>query len=263
MKNRIEAATLRNDTIVVVNEAYPRDLFTDRWPENVAAQRTYSQDLRITLATLYRLRNEALSPERIKNELERLFGESVATYAVEKFLDERRNEASKGSLKFGTGGRILTGAAATSVVTHTARRDLWPDFRTRSLGPYQGVWEGRITPYNRSYLARVTYTTPIMAEMFTVGRVQPRVRILSPVLEQHHDYEEGPIPHVYWDDPKHPALCLFSPEGREWGVDDLIAETTIFWTARWLGFYEGWLVTKKWRGGGRHPGKDIKQLATV
>jgi hypothetical protein len=58
---------------------------------------------------------------------------------------------------------------------------------------------------------------------------------------------------------------LFSLEGREWGLDDLIAETTILWAARWLFFYEGWLATKKWKGGGRHPGRhsDGKRIEAV
>ena len=43
-----------------------------------------------------------------------------------------------------------------------------------------------------------------------------------------------------------------SPSLREWDANDLIADTTIHWAAQWLYFYEGWLVTKKWRGGGRH-----------
>jgi hypothetical protein len=63
-----------------------------------------------------------------------------------------------------------------------------------------------------------------------------------------------------------PYLCLFSPELREWDIDDLIADTTIFWAAEWLYFYEGWLVTKKWHGGGRHIGRaadGVKRLETV
>ncbi|HEY3936204.1 MAG TPA: hypothetical protein VGL97_02145 [Bryobacteraceae bacterium] len=130
------------------------------------------------------------------------------------------------------------------------------------------LWEGILSPSGaRDYNIRVAYATPILGEVFTIGRVQPQVRVMSPLLERHYDYEQGPIPHVYWDneDYDHPVLCLFSLEGREWGLDDLIAETTILWASRWLYFYEGWLATKKWKGGGRHPGRhrDGKRLATV
>ncbi len=91
--------------------------------------------------------------------------------------------------------------------------------------------------------------------------------MLDPKLESHPDYEEGPIPQVYWDDQdlEHPVLCLFSLEGQEWNLDDLVAETTIYWAARWLYFYEGWLATKMWKGGGHHPHlvQGEKSLAAV
>lgn len=86
---------------------------------------------------------------------------------------------------------------------------------------------------------------------------QPRVRILDPRLELHWDYEEPPVPHVYRVDSSLDAavLCLFDVEASEWTPDDIMAETTLRWTSIWLNFYEGWLVTKKWYGGGRHPAK--------
>jgi hypothetical protein len=40
----------------------------------------------------------------------------------------------------------------------------------------------------------------------------------------------------------------------------------MFWAVEWLYFYEGWLITKKWRGGGRHlaPAQDgAKRIETV
>lgn len=83
---------------------------------------------------------------------------------------------------------------------------------------------------------------------------QPRVTILDPRLEMHWDYAEPPIPHVYrvgrsFD---RPVLCLFDVEAGEWTPNDLMADTTLKWASIWLNFYEGWLVTKKWFGGGRH-----------
>jgi hypothetical protein len=144
----------------------------------------------------------------------------------------------------------------------------WPNFALVGHDTRAAVWEGELSPTSaRAYTVRLSYFVPIMGERFTIGQVQPRVRVLAPLLEQHQGYEQGPLPHVYWDkdDPDRPFLCLFSPEGREWSIDDLIADTTIFWASRWLFFYEGWLATKKWKGGGRHSsqGKGAKQLASV
>ena len=51
-------------------------------------------------------------------------------------------------------------------------------------------------------------------------------------------------------------LCLFDAYNREWTPSDLLAETTVPWSSRYLFFYEGWLATKSWRGGGRHPTRE-------
>lgn len=137
---------------------------------------------------------------------------------------------------------------------------LWPGFTLveASADGRTVAWEGQLAPFVRTHRVRVRYIRPLAIELFTLRRVQPRVQVLDPLLEWHPDYEEGPIPHVYRceSNPELPYLCLFSLEGREWGVEDLIAETTVPWAARWLLFYEGWLATKTWRGGGRHPGSD-------
>ena len=46
------------------------------------------------------------------------------------------------------------------------------------------------------------------------------------------------------------TLCLYNPEGDEWGPDRSIADTTVPWTSLWLLYYEDWLITGKWKGGG-------------
>lgn len=148
-----------------------------------------------------------------------------------------------------------------------AMTQLWPSLRLKHSDERSALWRGYVSPTSaRSYLIEVSYKTPLLAMMFTNREVQPRVKVLEPLLERHDDYEDGPIPHVYWDkaDPQHPLLCLFNPENNEWGVDDLIAKTTIPWALRWLYFYEGWLAIRKWRGGGLHHRADGgKKLASV
>lgn len=118
---RIRTCTQQGILFDVRNPAYTPDRFTDRWPENLAAQKMYGDDLREFRGALLRLRNDTLSPETMKRELEKLFGESAASYAVEGFLEDRRKESDKGSLAFGSRGRILTGAAAATAAATTAR----------------------------------------------------------------------------------------------------------------------------------------------
>jgi hypothetical protein len=144
----------------------------------------------------------------------------------------------------------------------------WPHFKLTERIDQSATWEGILAPDKREHLVRVRYRVPMILENITLTDAQPRVQVIKRKLERHPDYEEGPIPHVYKSelDPSLPYLCLFSPSLREWDVDDLLAETTIFWANEWLYFYEGWLVTKKWRGGGRHISRLIdgaKELATV
>lgn len=54
------------------------------------------------------------------------------------------------------------------------------------------------------------------------------------------------IPHTY--EPDRP--CLFYPAGREWRSDMKIATSIVPWLSLWLYFYEVWLATDEWEGGG-------------
>ena len=136
-----------------------------------------------------------------------------------------------------------------------AMRDRWPTFKVVEQAGRRGVWEGTLDPVKRRYRVRIAYTAPFAIEMFSIIDVQPRVQVLSPKLERHAEFDEGPTPHVYASkaDPTLPFLCLFDPYSGEWSPSDTIAATTVPWTARYLFFYEGWLVTGRWLGGGRHP----------
>ncbi len=141
----------------------------------------------------------------------------------------------------------------------------WPGFRLVAQKPGEAVWEGTLAPDKRRHVVRVRYRVPGVLENISLKNAQPRVQVIAPLLEPHPDYEEGPFPHVYVndDDSAKPYLCLFSPELREWDANDLIADTTVFWASEWLYFYEGWLITKKWRGGGRHPGRAPPQEKSI
>jgi hypothetical protein len=145
----------------------------------------------------------------------------------------------------------------------------WPEFNLTERTDDSATWEGTMAPDGRKHLVRVRLRVPFVLENISLKMAQPRVQVLEPRLERHFDYELGPTPHVYVnsDDRSLPYLCLFSPDLREWSMDDLVAETTLFWTYEWLYFYQGWLAIGKWRGGGGHlapePDEGAKQLETV
>lgn len=56
------------------------------------------------------------------------------------------------------------------------------------------------------------------------------------------------VPHMYSDG----ALCLFYPDYNEWKYTDSWADTLVPWTCLWLYYYEIWLITGEWLGGGIH-----------
>ncbi|MGB3448512.1 MAG: nucleotidyltransferase [Xanthobacteraceae bacterium] len=108
-------------TVRVVNPAYPADEFTDRWPENKAAQDLYDGDLRRLIVDLYKLRNENLSLAEQQEVLKRLFGETAASYAIESTLDARRIEMDANRMRLGSTGKVV-GMAAPAVSTSTAAK---------------------------------------------------------------------------------------------------------------------------------------------
>ncbi len=120
----------------------------------------------------------------------------------------------------------------------------WPMFRVgkRDRVARSATWSGILKPQFTAYRVEIRYA---------VG-TYPQVRVLSPTLERLPGNEEGSLPHVYGPS-SDPKLCLFDPETDEWNSTMLIADKIIPWTIEWLAFYEFWLMTGVWSGGGRHP----------
>lgn len=101
-------------------------------------------------------------------------------------------------------------------------------------------YQARPTPLSRAYDVHISYrlNTP------------PKVYVHDPVLA---DLAPGrPLPHVYEQRPA--RLCLYLPGTGEWSPGMRLDQTIVPWTALWLFFFEEWLVTDEWKGGGVHPG---------
>ena len=86
---------------------------------------------------------------------------------------------------------------------------------------------------------------------FKADGIQPDVIVLAPDLSVLGD--GGKVPHTYMRQGKGTRLCLWWPKGREWLPQMKLADTLIPWTAEWLHFFELWLKTGEWLGGGEHP----------
>lgn len=61
------------------------------------------------------------------------------------------------------------------------------------------------------------------------------------------------IPHTYLYGGKGTKLCLWLPKERQWNPEMRFCETYLPWTAEWLDYFEEWLETDSWAGGGMHP----------
>jgi hypothetical protein len=95
------------------------------------------------------------------------------------------------------------------------------------------------TPLSRRYQVRLSYA---------LGGA-PQVLAISPDLVDLA--AERRLPHVYSDKPV--RLCLYLPASGEWHARMSLAATVIPWTYLWFYYFEDWLESDVWRGGGQHP----------
>lgn len=103
------------------------------------------------------------------------------------------------------------------------------------------TWEFDVRPHalSRIYRLRIRFRKTGV----------PKVSVLHPNLNVLAGGRK--LPHVYSVKPVH--LCLYFPGNREWTPDKSIAETIVPWAYLWLVYFEHWLATDEWQGGGIHP----------
>lgn len=131
------------------------------------------------------------------------------------------------------------------------RRD-WP-FRAVLLGRDLALWRGTVTGLSAPYDISILYVLEPEQDGFEYNHAWfPEVRVHAPLLTRRPQTPDVPIPHVYEEglSPR-PMLCLFDPAERGWWGDQAIADTTLPLVADWLRFYEAWMATGVWTGGGR------------
>lgn len=96
------------------------------------------------------------------------------------------------------------------------------------------------TPMSREYRVLIVY----------ISGYQPYTYVLHPNIVDIADNK--PLPHVYSQ--SNQRLCLTYPSDHEWTKGMLITKTYLPWISMWLYYYEEWLLSNKWKGGGKHPG---------
>ena len=104
------------------------------------------------------------------------------------------------------------------------------------------VWEGRIHPtmISQEYNATLTYK---------LGE-HPQVWISGGELQK---LDAHISPHIFHVDVEKKRVHLRLYRDHEFDRYKILANTIIPWAIEWLFFYELWLATGKWFGGGEHP----------
>jgi hypothetical protein len=113
----------------------------------------------------------------------------------------------------------------------------FPQFRLKRVeGELVIRAEIRPTEGSRLYNVRITYRS---------GH-SPRVYVESPELLSNANREAPPHRFSLPGNP----LCLYYGTNWEWTPHQYLADTIIPWTSEYLLFYELWLATGHWLGGG-------------
>lgn len=120
------------------------------------------------------------------------------------------------------------------------------------------LWQGRAlrfgfkvapTPLSRVYRCALNLYPAKYPELFVMDP-DPKTLAAGRVL-----------PHIYPHKGAGTKLCLWLPKAHEWSAQMRLDETYLPWAAEWLDYFEEWLVTNEWSGGGEHPDPRPKRWA--
>lgn len=120
-----------------------------------------------------------------------------------------------------------------------------------SLNHKYFFWEFTIqpTPLSKKYLVLL---------VFHIDNYSPDVFVID--NEVWEISKTKIIPHLY--DYKAIRLCLYYPSYKDWDKTMTFCSTFVPWTYLWLYYYEEWLYSDDWKGGGIHPERNKKEEAS-
>ena len=133
---QLEQAQQAGVLVDVRNPKCTQDRFTDRWPENTAAQQRYIDDLRLFRTQLEMLVSGRLSLPQMRDLLVEMFGEGPAQGAVDDLSAFQGAAVRENAPRFGgsgSGTRVAAGIAAPALISaaprtaaHTFYGTPWP-----------------------------------------------------------------------------------------------------------------------------------------
>jgi hypothetical protein len=106
-------------------------------------------------------------------------------------------------------------------------------------GRLEWSYETSPSPLSRVYGIRIEMQQDLSPEVFVET---PDLHLLA---------EGRRLPHVYQRNPV--RLCLYHPGTTEWRPWMRLDQTVVPWTSLWLFYFEDWLASGEWKGGGEHP----------
>lgn len=122
-----------------------------------------------------------------------------------------------------------------------ALKQSYPDSELRRFREEYLTWTHTITssPLGGQYKVKLHYDKN-KGMSFYVLEPKP-----LPLAEGHKE-----LPHVY--STVEQRLCLYYPDGTEWNPTMLYTKTIIPWAQEWLFYYELWVGSGDWQGGGKN-----------
>jgi hypothetical protein len=120
MINVLSAAQAEGRLVDVRNPRCTTDRFTDRWPENLAVQSLYIEDLKVFRSQLAAIMSDGLSLEEKRKLLALMFGEGPARAVVEDYAARIGESVRQGTRRIGATGRVLPAAVATPAIVKPA-----------------------------------------------------------------------------------------------------------------------------------------------
>jgi hypothetical protein len=100
-------------------------------------------------------------------------------------------------------------------------------------------WTVQPSPLSRIYHARIDCDANGNPNVFMDS---PDIRLLAGGRK---------VPHLYSQERR--ELCLYLPGSGQWHTGKLLANTVVPWVSLWLLYFEEWLWSDDWKGGGEHP----------
>lgn len=106
-------------------------------------------------------------------------------------------------------------------------------------GKFTWRFVARPLPLSREYDVRIEFAQRRAPEVYVDA---PDLSLLA---------GDRRIPHLY--SRRRLQLCLYLPRIFEWESWMRLDQTIVPWAILWLLYFEEWLLTDDWKGGGEHP----------